>query len=595
MNKKLLTFLFVFIAFCLFFAEEYFRLNSNVVLKILTPTMFQIDLNGNRKPDDNETICLPEVTSFTSNIKADVTELAFKNKLPGKDLIALGYLAEDFASKTLLDEEVKVNFTGENTSQCRLANINVNGKDYRELLTQNGFAIKNNIPQNQEAFSQQLEKAKGLDIVILNHRNNKYHSPDCKYAKAARDTVTLLRRQLPYNAMPCKVCLGENTGSDDDTILKPVPTISGAGDIQIYLTDFTNRLKPDTSCISNICQTIVKNIDETSETIDMAIYGWESVPAVENSLSKAKERGVTIRLVTDTKIPQDKHYPDSEKITALADEYRTDFNPESKLLTNYLMHNKFMIFDGKKVLTGSMNFSRTGLSGFNANSIVIINSVHIAELYKKEFEEMLSGKFHTNKQPSEYNKNIQLGTSIVSVYFSPQDKAISSEIVPLINKAEKYIYIPTFVLTHQGMADALINAKKRGVDVKIIIDGTSSTQLHTKHHTLRTAGVPVKVENYAGKMHMKTMIIDDKYTILGSMNFSNSGENRNDENMLLIEDKNFAEFYKDYFNYIWVKIPDKYLKTDIRAESPDSIGSCSDGVDNDHDGKIDNLDEGCKL
>ena len=38
----------------------------------------------------------------------------------------------------------------------------------------------------------------------------------------------------------------------------------------------------------------------------------------------------------------------------------------------------------------------------------------------------------------------------------------------------------------------------------------------------------------------------------------------------------------------------KYLHTDIRAESPDSIGSCSDGVDNDHDGKIDNLDEGCK-
>ena len=206
---------------------------------------------------------------------------------------------------------------------------------------------------------------------------------------------------------------------------------------------------------------------------------------------------------------------------------------------------------------------------------------------------MLSGKFHTNKLPSEYNKNINLGNSTISVFFSPQDKALSREIIPLINNSEKYIYIPTFVLTHQGLTDALINAKKRGVDVKIIIDGTSSTQIHTKHHVLRTAGVPVKAENYAGKMHMKTIIIDDKYTILGSMNFSNSGENRNDENIVLIEDKKFAEFYKDYFNYIWVKIPDKYLKTDIRAESPDSIGSCSDGVDNDHDGKIDNLDDGC--
>ena len=595
MNKKLTTFIFIIILFGLFTLEEHFRQNTNVVLKIINPAMIQVDLNGNRRVDDNETICLPEYTSYTSDIKADTADIAFKNKLTAKEIVGLGYLAEDFAAKTLLDKEIKVKFTAESTPLCRYANITVNGNDYGQLLYQNGFAIKNGIAQNQEIYKTQLEKARKLDLVILNHRNNKYHSPDCKYAKAARDTVTIPRRQLSANAMPCKVCLGANTSVKGDEILKPVPTITAAGDIKIYLTDFTTRLKPDTNCISNICQAIVNDINNTTQTIDMAVYGWESVPAVENALSKAKERGVKIRLVTDTKIPQDKHYPDSEKIISLADEYNTDFNAQSKMLTNYLMHNKFMIFDGKKVLTGSMNFSRTGLSGFNANSIVVINSLHVAELFKKEFEQMLSGKFHTNKMPSEYNKNINLGNSTISVFFSPQDKALSREIIPLINNSEKYIYIPTFVLTHQGLTDALINAKKRGVDVKIIIDGTSSTQIHTKHHVLRTAGVPVKAENYAGKMHMKTIIIDDKYTILGSMNFSNSGENRNDENIVLIEDKKFAEFYKDYFNYIWVKIPDKYLKTDIRAESPDSTGSCTDGVDNDHDGKIDNLDEGCKL
>ena len=595
MKNKILTLIFILILLGLFCLEENFRQNTNVVLKINEPTIIEVDLNGNRKTDDNEVLCIPEITSYTSDIKADRTVLAFKNKLTTKELIGLGYLAEEFASKTLLDKEVKVKFTEKSTPECRFANIEVNGNDYAELLKQNGFAIKDNTPLNPESYKEQLEKARNLDLVILNHRNNKYHSPDCKFAKAARDTATIPRRQLSSNAVPCKVCLGKNTANQSEDILKPVPTISASGDIQIYLTDFTTQLKPDSNCISTICRTIVKNINDTKETIDMAAYGWESVPVVEAAISKAKARGVKIRLVTDTKIPQDRHYPDSEKIIALADDYRTDFNPESKIQTNYLMHNKFIIFDGKKVLTGSMNFSRTGLSGFNANSIVVINSLHVAELFKKEFEQMLSGKFHTNKMPSKYNKNIRLGTSTVSVFFSPQDKAISREILPLINKAERYIYIPTFVLTHQSLTDALINAKKRGVDVKIILDGTSSTQLHTKHHVLRTAGVPVKAENYAGKMHMKTIIIDDKYTILGSMNFSNSGENRNDENMVLIEDKKIAEFYKDYFNYIWVKIPDKYLKTDIRAESLDSIGSCSDGVDNDHDGKIDNLDEGCKF
>ena len=107
-------------------------------------------------------------------------------------------------------------------------------------------------------------------------------------------------------------------------------------------------------------------------------------------------------------------------------------------------------------------------------------------------------------------------------------------------------------------------------------------------------GIPVKVENYAGKMHAKTMIIDDEYLVIGSANFSNSGENKNDENMLIINNKILTQFYKKYFEYFWEKIPDKYLKQTVRAESKSSIGSCFDGVDNDFDGKIDNADEGCK-
>ena len=45
---------------------------------------------------------------------------------------------------------------------------------------------------------------------------------------------------------------------------------------------------------------------------------------------------------------------------------------------------------------------------------------------------------------------------------------------------------------------------------------------------------------------------------------------------------------------MWKKIPDKYLKENVSAESKYSMGSCSDGVDNDFDGKIDGADEGCK-
>ena len=192
------------------------------------------------------------------------------------------------------------------------------------------------------------------------------------------------------------------------------------------------------------------------------------------------------------------------------------------------------------------------------------------------------------------NKNIDVSGTNLEIYFSPQDKCIVNAVVPYINRAEKYIYIPTFVLTDKNVTSALINAKKRGVDVKIIIDALNASVQHSKHKELRNGGVLVKTENYAGKMHSKSMIIDDKYIILGSMNFSYSGENKNDENMLVIQNPKLAQEYRDFFLYQWNKIDDKWLKLNARAEGKDSLGSCSDGLDNNYDGHTDMEDPACR-
>ena len=112
---------------------------------------------------------------------------------------------------------------------------------------------------------------------------------------------------------------------------------------------------------------------------------------------------------------------------------------------------------------------------------------------------------------------------------------------------------------------------------------------------MRDKGIEVKTENYSGKMHAKAMIIDDKITALGSMNYTNSGNNKNDENVLIIKNNEITRYMKDTFIYLWKKIPDKYLKYDPRAESYESIGSCTDGIDNNFDNKIDADDEGCRV
>ena len=132
------------------------------------------------------------------------------------------------------------------------------------------------------------------------------------------------------------------------------------------------------------------------------------------------------------------------------------------------------------------------------------------------------------------------------------------------------------------------------MDVKIITDATSASSKYGGVGELRKNNIKVKVENYAGKMHMKSIIIDGETVISGSMNFSRNGDEFNDENVLFIKNAGLAKYYEKYFFEIWNEIPDKWLYKNPKAESPESAGSCFDGIDNDYDGLIDKADYGCK-
>ena len=351
---------------------------------------------------------------------------------------------------------------------------------------------------------------------------------------------------------------------------------------KLLLTDFTQKLKPDRKCSSNICKEILSNINQAQSSIDIAIYGYSSVPAIEQAIKNAQQRGVKIRLVHDMDSKGNNIYENTSNLAKLIQNTQSDRNSKE---ASFIMHNKFYIFDNKTVITGSANLSHTDMSGYNSNAVVVINSEEAANIYRREFEQMYEGRFHSVKTSMNKTSNI---------YFSPQDKTITNGVLPLIKGAKNYIYIPAFIVIENRIIEELISAKKRGIDVRIIADALNASARHSRVKDLRENGVPVKIENYAGKMHSKTMIIDDKYLLLGSMNFSYSGENRNDENFIILANPEAAKFYKSFFLYLWDKIPDKWLKYYPKAESFDSVGSCSDGIDNDYDGLIDSADEGCR-
>ena len=257
-------------------------------------------------------------------------------------------------------------------------------------------------------------------------------------------------------------------------------------------------------------------------------------------------------------------HDDTNKLMKKLPNYNTDFESqmeESERTKNYqfpqtaIMHDKFFIFDNKSVFTGSTNISNTCLTGFNSNVAVLINDKRIAKVYKQEFEQMFAGKFHNQKSAVSNNENIKVGKMIVSVYFSPINKTITTQVIPLIQEAKEYIYVPAFYLTRRDIIDELINTKKRGVDVKIIVDETSVKGRYVNVNYIKEKGVELKIEHWQGKMHMKSMIIDDKNLVIGSMNFTKQGETVNDENCLIIKNApNLTSAYKAHFLELWESI-----------------------------------------
>ena len=582
---KKFSIILLILAFWGFLVYEKQKSTDFQVLEVNSPVQITVDLNKNGIKDDDEIITLKNIQSFLTKPSEAQANLAKRLKISEEDALGLGFLAENFAKEILADKNIKL--------ENKNSQIIVDNKNYETLLFISGFAVEKNgkiTPQLQK----NITKVQKLKLRIFNNKSHKYHKLNCKYGLIAHNSQVLPYGQLPKDAKPCQFCLTKHKTNkkynpkislyqDEIPNIKSPALMYQTNSIKIFLTDFTKILKPSNACETPICRVLVQKINESQNSIDFAIYGYTKIPAIQKALEKAQQRGVKIRLVYDLDKNNANIYPDTLYLSKIFADNQHD-NEQS------LMHNKFFIFDNKTVLTGSANISNTDMSGFNSNAVVLIESKNIADIYSQEFEQMFSGKFH--KQKSKIHSDFSDGD--LRVYFSPKDKAITTQVIPLIDSAQKYVYIPAFLITHKELTQSLINASGRGVSVKLILDATNTHGNHSKFNLLRQKGIQVKTENFAGKLHSKSIIIDDLYTIIGSMNFSKSGEGANDENLVIIKNCDIAIFYKTFFQYLWQRIPDKWLKYNARAESFDSVGSCSDGVDNDFDGKIDKADEGCR-
>jgi phosphatidylserine/phosphatidylglycerophosphate/cardiolipin synthase-like enzyme len=287
-------------------------------------------------------------------------------------------------------------------------------------------------------------------------------------------------------------------------------------------------------------RTIAAAIDDARESIQMAMYNF-SLENVSDALLRAHKRGIEVQVVLDS------NTIDSVQAQRLADAGITvvgDNRRES-------MHNKFIVIDGYQVWTGSLNMTYGGTYNDHNNIVRLVDS-RINLNYRTEFEEMFEyGYFGANSPSNTPFPRITRDNTIIEVYFSPDD-GVRAQVIPLIQSAQESVNVLAFSLTADGIADALLNKARDGVDVRAVLDAEQVvSNIGGKYDYLKDAGLDVRLDALDGLMHHKVIVVDNQAVLFGSYNFSNNAENKNDENVVIVYDDSLAGQFNQEFEMIY--------------------------------------------
>jgi phosphatidylserine/phosphatidylglycerophosphate/cardiolipin synthase-like enzyme len=392
-----------------------------------------------------------------------------------------------------------------------------------------------------------------------------------------------------------------------------------------YTDSYRNIQRPG----DNLEALIIEAINDAQFSIDLAVQELQ-LPEIAKALSQKQQQGVKIRVIIDHNYSRSASELSRQEISKLParerDRYNQywqliDLNQDGKLskaeiaqrdaLTilrndnipliddtadgskgSGLMHHKFIIIDQQVVITGSANFTLSGIHGDfsnlnnqgNVNHLLKIRNTQVAQLFTEEFNYMwgdgvgksFDSKFGLSK-PWRSPKTISWNNTTMTIQFAPtsQTQAWQASTSGLIGKTLQNgiseINLALFVFSEQKLADILQAESQEGVKIKALIDRDfvfrdysegldmlgvalaknckyelDNNPWQNPINTVGTAELPT-----GDKMHHKFATVNHDIVITGSQNWSLAGNVNNDETVLIIKNETVAkhflqEFYRLY-------------------------------------------------
>ncbi|MEJ2022714.1 MAG: phospholipase D-like domain-containing protein [Maritimibacter sp.] len=267
---------------------------------------------------------------------------------------------------------------------------------------------------------------------------------------------------------------------------------------------------------------------------------------IAEALIAARRRGVAVRVILEQDYLREARPPEGDslgsyevnrellsEILRASVDAKADYNPA-------IFHQKFIVRDRVALLTGSTNFTTTGVTK-NLNHLAVIEDAVVAREYAREFAQIRKGIFgkrslETPRKPLEGHV---VGGVRLKPLFAP-DHVPEMEFIKQMIKAKTRIDFAAFTFAQSsGIDDALVNARHKGLAVEGVLDRRQANQSWAAKDTLLAGGVRLH-QNRTGtgvrKIHHKLMVIDDSLTIIGSFNYTAPANLTNDENIMVLGD-----------------------------------------------------------
>jgi phosphatidylserine/phosphatidylglycerophosphate/cardiolipin synthase-like enzyme len=343
----------------------------------------------------------------------------------------------------------------------------------------------------------------------------------------------------------------------------------------------------------NLENIIIEQINSANFSIDIAVQELNLSKIAQALIDKYKA-GIKVRIVLENNYNHDKNsLPNSHGLRLLKEakipliDDREDGSKGSGL-----MHHKFMVIDQTKVITGSANFTLSGIHGDfdnpqtrgNVNHLLVINSSELAELFTQEFNYLwgdgVGGEQDSLfglKKPHRQEKIMTIGNSMITVKFSPTSrsqlwqKTTNGLISETLERANYSLDLALFVFSDQGIANTLQRESSAGVTIRALIDPYFAFQYYSEaldllgvalprkcryekdnnpwQKSLETVGIPNLP--LGDKLHHKFAVIDNLTVITGSHNWSDSANHINDETLLIITNPVIAQHFSQEFNHLY--------------------------------------------